>query len=200
LWLTIHSSLVFISTLMTTTSIALAFLIMCFKQTFGTATLPENNPFYTIRTARCSNASGHSCGFDYFRDRGRLFQYHCNAHIPLHILASGFLKFSWETWATNCSRKIHRQLHWPSFLLDSIRQDSIYHCRFSSEPSSLWRAGEHWIYFIHHVSVYIHAKNVFACVGRDVEHSVNSFFHEKMGIVKIEQDSGLRNHITRALE
>jgi hypothetical protein len=33
-----------------------------------------------------------------------------------------------------------------------------------------------------------------------VEHSVNSFFHEEMGIVKIEQDSGLRSHITRALE
>lgn len=85
-------------------------------------------------------------------------------------------------------------------MLGFIRQDFVPH--FSVLLGMLLTLASMgvFIYFIHHVSVSIHAENVIAGVSDDLEQSINYLFPEKMCVVKIEQDSDLRNKIPLALE
>ncbi|MEJ2231445.1 MAG: DUF2254 domain-containing protein [Nitrospirales bacterium] len=201
LWLNIRSSLGFIPTLMTTSSIALAFLSIYVDQSFGTAILLGDNPFYSIGPQGARTLLATVAG-SIITVAGVAFSI---TIVALTLASSHFGPRLLKNFMRDAGNQIVlgtfiATFIYSLFVLGSIRQDFVP--QFSILLGILFTLASMgvFIYFIHHVSVSIHAENVIAGVGRDLEQSINRLFPEKMGTNTFGQDHDFQDNVPPTLE
>ncbi len=205
LWTKIRSSLWFIPTLMTTSSLALAFLTLYIDQSSDAGQFLKEQRFLVIgpQGARTllSTIAGSVIGI-----AGVSFS------ITIVALTLASSQFG-PRLLNNFMKDLANQLVLGTFIatfvyclliLGAIRENDaqIFVPQISITVAmflTLISLGV-FIYFIHHISISIHAENVITDVSKDLERSINNLFPEKIGEGKSEENSSLETSLPSNFE
>ena len=196
LWTKIRCSLWFIPTLMTTAVMALAFLTLFLDQFFDTGQLFKEQRFFPIgpqgaRTLLATVAAS------VIGIAGVSFS------ITIVALTLASSQFG-PRLLNNFMKDIANQLVLGTFIatfvycllvLGSIRENEaqVFVPQISITVAmflTLTSLGV-FIFFIHHISISIHAENVITDVSKDLEKSINDLFPEKIGQGKADREPSL---------